>query len=114
MCSSVGGVWTVILGLVNQIFFPLGIQIESCLRLLKEFSPKNFGPKTLRCGDTDFEEERQVSFGKKHQVTDQLVELPIEHQIYDMIDAAGLEGLTVMEVCALLLVFALFISMFLL
>jgi hypothetical protein len=70
--------------------------------LLKSFSPKNFEPKTLGCGDDDFEEEQQVNFGKKSQITDQLVELPIEHQIYDMIDAAGSEGMTVMEVCAII------------
>lgn len=69
------------------------------MRLLKKFSPKIFEPKTRGHGDDDFEEERQLNFGKKHQITDQLVELPIEHQIYDMIDAAGSEGLTVMEVC---------------
>lgn len=76
-------------------------QVESCLRLLKKFSLKNFEPKTLGHGDDDFEEEQQLNFGKKHQITDQLVELPIEHQIYDMIDAAGSEGLTVMEARAL-------------
>lgn len=70
--------------------------------MLKSFSPKNFEPKTLGRGDDDFEEEQQVDFGKKCQITDQLVELPIEHQIYDMIDAAGSEGLTVMEVGAII------------
>lgn len=44
-----------------------------------------------------------MKFGRKCQVTDQLAELAIEHQIYDMIDAAGFEGITVMEVCYLLL-----------
>lgn len=44
-----------------------------------------------------------MKFGRKYQVTDQLVELAIEHQIYDMIDATGFEGITVIEVCCLLL-----------
>lgn len=43
-----------------------------------------------------------MKFGRKCQVTDQLTELAIENQIYDMIDAAGFEGITVMEVCYLL------------
>lgn len=81
---------------------------------MKTFSPKQFGPNTHGCGDDDFEEEPQVKFGKQRQITEQLVELPIEHQIYDMIDAAGSEGLTVMEVCLLIYVFTCFILMLLL
>lgn len=65
------------------------------LRLLKTFSPESLGFVD------DFADE-PIKFGKKCQVSDQLVELPIEHQIYDMIDAAGSEGLTVMEVGALI------------
>lgn len=45
-----------------------------------------------------------MKFGRKYQVTDQLVELAIEHQIYDMIEASGFEGMTLMEVCYLLLI----------
>ncbi|KAG6733311.1 hypothetical protein I3842_01G220300 [Carya illinoinensis] len=85
--------------IVEQFDAKVNGKVESCLRLLKKFSLKNFEPKTLGHGDDDFEEEQQLNFGKKHQITDQLVELPIEHQIYDMIDAAGSEGLTVMELC---------------
>lgn len=69
--------------------------------MLKEFSPKIFEPRVLGCVDDGYDEQ-QVKFGKKCQVTNQLVELPIEHQIYDMIDAAGPEGLTFMEVCAMI------------
>lgn len=76
-------------------------QVERCLRLLKTFSPESLEVKTFRCIDDDFEEE-QVKFGKKCQVGNELVELPIEHQIYDMIDASGSQGLTVMEVGALI------------
>ena len=57
--------------------------------------------KPLGCVDDDFGEE-QLQFGKKCRVSNQLVELPIEHQIYDTIDAAGSQGLTVMEVDALI------------
>ena len=40
-----------------------------------------------------------MKFGRKCQVTDQLTELAIEHQIFDMIDAGGSEGIAVMTVC---------------
>ncbi|KAA8541644.1 hypothetical protein F0562_022796 [Nyssa sinensis] len=71
----------------------------SCLRLLKKFTIKNFEPKSLGCGYDDIETEQLVKLGKRGQITDQLVELPIEHQIYDMIDAEGSKGLTITEVC---------------
>ena len=69
---------------------------------MKNFSPESLELKTLGCVDDDFEEE-EVKFGKKFQVCNQLVELPIEHQIYDTIEASGSQGLTVMEVGALIL-----------
>ncbi|KAH7865791.1 hypothetical protein Vadar_011204 [Vaccinium darrowii] len=59
----------------------------SCLRLLKSFSPSFFEPK------------QQVKLGKRGQITDQLMELPIEHQIYDMVEAEGSKGLTITEIC---------------
>lgn len=73
-------------------------QVERCLRLLKAFSSKLFEPKSFGCGDS-FEKE-QLKFGRKFRKTEQLVELPVDHQIYDMVDAEGSEGLAVMEVCA--------------
>ncbi|XP_076949075.1 uncharacterized protein LOC143621593 [Bidens hawaiensis] len=60
----------------------------TCVRLLKKFSPENFMPK-----------EQQVKRVKRGQITEQLLELPIEQQIYDMIDAEGSKGLTYNEVC---------------
>ncbi|KAF8388748.1 hypothetical protein HHK36_025428 [Tetracentron sinense] len=73
--------------------------VVSCLRLVKKFAPKNFQPKAVGCGSDDFDTDQMMKFGKRGQITDQLVELPIEHQIYDMIDAEGSKGLTVTEVC---------------
>lgn len=67
----------------------------TCLRLLKKFSQKHFEPKSSRLGDDDLDAETL----KRGQITEQLVELPIEQQVYDMIDAAGSKGLTVFEVC---------------
>lgn len=70
--------------------------------MLKKFSPKCFEPKTQGSGLDDPDAEQLVKSGKRGQITDQLVELPMEHQIYDMIDAEGPKGLTVIEVCVLI------------
>ncbi|XP_057977726.1 uncharacterized protein LOC131164495 isoform X2 [Malania oleifera] len=85
-------------GVVEEFCAKVDEKEVSCLRLVKQFSTKYFEQKNLGCGDDNFE-EYSAKFGKKGQITDQLVELPIEHQIYDMIDAKGREGLTVVEVC---------------
>ena len=60
--------------------------IEACLRLLD--------PITTGSGN----EDKKLNSGKICQVIDQVVELPIEHQIYDIIDAAGSYGITLKEV----------------
>lgn len=91
--------------LVKKVFacFALHmLQEVSCLRLLKKFSPKNLEPKTLRCRSDDPDTEEPVKLGKRGQINDQIVELPIEHQVYDMIDAEGSKGLTITEVCPFL------------
>ncbi|KAG7646645.1 B-block binding subunit of TFIIIC [Arabidopsis thaliana x Arabidopsis arenosa] len=65
-------------------------KVERCLRLLKRFSAKDFnysGKKQL------------LKFGRSIQKTEQTLELPIDNQIYDMVDAEGSKGLAVMEVC---------------
>ncbi|KFK36232.1 hypothetical protein AALP_AA4G095200 [Arabis alpina] len=65
-------------------------KVERCLRLLKRFSVKDFncsGKKQL------------LKFGRSIQKTEQTLELPIDNQIYDMVDAEGSKGLAVMEVC---------------
>nr|XP_011467426.1 PREDICTED: uncharacterized protein LOC101308114 isoform X2 [Fragaria vesca subsp. vesca] len=73
-------------------------KVESCLRFVENSSPTRVDPRTVVHVDEDFVEEQNVKFGKKCKITDQLVELPIEHQIYEIIDAAGSEGLTRNEV----------------
>ncbi|XP_023749005.1 uncharacterized protein LOC111897275 isoform X1 [Lactuca sativa] len=70
----------------------------SCLRLLKTFSPKTFVPKSHGGGDDDLDTEQQVKLVNSGQNTEQLLELPIEQQIYDMIDAEGSKGLILNEV----------------
>ncbi|KAK6779378.1 hypothetical protein RDI58_021562 [Solanum bulbocastanum] len=56
-----------------------------CLHLLKGFSPKHF--------------ETMMKKGKGGHISDLLLELPIEHQIYDMVDAEGDRGLPFNQVC---------------
>ncbi|XP_050381184.1 uncharacterized protein LOC126798301 isoform X2 [Argentina anserina] len=73
-------------------------KVESCLRFVENSSPIRVEPRTVVHVDDDFVEEKHVKFGKRCKITDQLVELPIEHQIYELIDAAGSEGLTRNEV----------------
>ncbi|KAF9685289.1 hypothetical protein SADUNF_Sadunf03G0039100 [Salix dunnii] len=72
-------------------------KVECCLRLLQEFSPNNFEPKTRGCGE-DCDNKVPVKFGKMIQQNDQLVELSLDQQIYDLIDAAGSKGVTFREV----------------
>lgn len=73
------------------------MQEVSCLRLLKKFSPNIFEPKTHGGRNDDLDAEQLPKQGKRGQITDQLVELPIEHQIFDMIDIEGSKGLTITE-----------------
>ncbi|CAK9179892.1 unnamed protein product [Ilex paraguariensis] len=84
---------------VEEFYAKVNKREVSCLRLLKEFSPKSFEPKTPGCGYDDLDTEQLAKMGKRGQITEQLVELPIEYQIYDMIDAEGSKGLTITEVC---------------
>ncbi|KAI3737738.1 hypothetical protein L2E82_27750 [Cichorium intybus] len=58
-----------------------------CLRLLKTFSPETY-----------LDTEQQIELVHRGQVTEQLLELPIEQQIYDMIDAEGSKGLISIEI----------------
>jgi general transcription factor 3C polypeptide 1 len=69
-----------------------------CLRLLKKFSPKHFEQKVSGWQPDDLNTEQPVKLRKRGDITEQLVELPIERQIYDMIDAEGSKGLLITEV----------------
>ncbi|XP_057786718.1 uncharacterized protein LOC131004125 isoform X2 [Salvia miltiorrhiza] len=70
-----------------------------CLRLLQSFSTSHFEPKSHGRGPDGMDIEQSQNLSKRGQVTEELVELPILRQIYDMIDVAGLKGLTNTEVC---------------
>lgn len=82
------------------------LQVELCLRLVKKFSEKNFEPKLLGFDD-HLDKGQQLKFGRTLRNVDQIVELPIDNQIYDMVDAEGSEGLPAMTVCIYFLDFAL-------
>ncbi|KAL8189135.1 hypothetical protein R6Q57_029396 [Mikania cordata] len=83
--------------LVEEFFATVNNKEVSCLRLLKSFSPETFMPKSHGDGDDDLDTEQPLKV-KRGQITDQLLELPIEQQIYEMIDAEGSKGLIVHEV----------------
>ncbi|KAL1174076.1 hypothetical protein V6Z11_A05G454800 [Gossypium hirsutum] len=85
-------------GLVEDLHAVVNEKVEFCLRLVKSFPEKNFEPKLLRC-DANLDKGQQLKFGKSILDVDQIVELPIDNQIYDMVDAEGSEGLPVMTVC---------------
>ncbi|KAK1577766.1 hypothetical protein Q3G72_024619 [Acer saccharum] len=85
-------------GTVEEFGAVVNKKVERCIRLLKKFSLKEFERNSPGCGDNT-EKEQQMKFGRRSPKNEQLVELPIEHQIYDMVDAEGSEGLTVIEVC---------------
>ncbi|KAH6827918.1 hypothetical protein C2S53_014880 [Perilla frutescens var. hirtella] len=70
-----------------------------CLRLLRSFSTSLFEPKLHGRGPDDIDIEQSPNFLKRGQITEELVELPILRQAYDMIDAAGSKGLTNTDVC---------------
>ncbi|XP_058097983.1 uncharacterized protein LOC131242975 isoform X6 [Magnolia sinica] len=84
--------------LVEEFRAEVNKKVVNCLRLLKKFDPKSFQPKTAVFAYDDFDTDQPDKCGNKGQTSDLLVELPIEHQVYDMVDAEGSKGITVMEV----------------
>lgn len=84
--------------LVEEFHAEVNKKVVTCLRLLKKFDPQNFQPKISTRSHDDSGIDQLVKCGKRGQITDELVELPIEHQLYDMIDAAGSKGIIVDEV----------------
>ncbi|XP_026434167.1 uncharacterized protein LOC113331736 [Papaver somniferum] len=85
-------------GLVEEFNAEVNRKIVSCMRLLKSFNPKQFEPKHAVGGADDFNSDQQLKFGNRGQVSAQIFELPIEHQIHDMIAAEGAKGITVNEI----------------
>ncbi|CAA0814592.1 B-block binding subunit of TFIIIC [Striga hermonthica] len=71
----------------------------NCLRLISSLSPSYFEPKLHGHGHDDTDPEQSKISMKRGQITEQLLELPLLRQVYDMVDAAGAKGLTNTEVC---------------
>ncbi|KAL5721524.1 hypothetical protein ACHQM5_005161 [Ranunculus cassubicifolius] len=65
-----------------------------CLRLLKRFDTDGVGENA-----DDLDVEDSLETGQRNKNLDVVLELPIEHQIYDMIDKEGRKGITVVEFC---------------
>ncbi|XP_071676455.1 uncharacterized protein [Lolium perenne] len=74
--------------LVEEIGAQVDDQVVLCLRLLKKFNPDEFKPKSTASN---------YKLGKKCLATDQIMELPLENSIYDMIQAKGTKGVTLVE-----------------
>ncbi|KAG4143590.1 hypothetical protein ERO13_D06G200300v2 [Gossypium hirsutum] len=79
-------------GLVEETTVKVNGKDEPCLHLLKKFCPLDYERNTTRCV-----EGKEFKFGRC-QIANQLVELPIDHQIYDTIDATGSKGMHITEV----------------
>ncbi|TYI78778.1 hypothetical protein E1A91_D06G237900v1 [Gossypium mustelinum] len=79
-------------GLVEETTVKVNGKDEPCLHLLKKFCPLDYERNTTRCV-----EGKEFKFGRC-QIANQLVELPIDHQIYDTIDATGSKGMLITEV----------------
>ncbi|KAL9157086.1 hypothetical protein ABFS82_09G122300 [Erythranthe guttata] len=84
---------------VEECFTMIKKKEVNCIRLLQSFSPSLFEPKLNGHGHDDIETEQSTNLLKRGQITEQLVEIPVLRQVYDMIDAAGSKGLTNTEVC---------------
>lgn len=78
--------------------FSWGFQDVLCLRLLKKFDHNDFESKLTASTYDGFDTDNVVKHGKRGQITDQFLELPMEYRIYDMIDAEGSKGITIFEV----------------
>ncbi|KAK8452919.1 hypothetical protein SEVIR_5G197500v4 [Setaria viridis] len=74
--------------LVQEINAKVDDKVIHCLRLLKRFDPNEFTPKSMTSN---------YKLGKKGLATDQVMELPLENCIYDMINAQGTKGVTLVE-----------------
>ncbi|KAI6671740.1 hypothetical protein NL676_006625 [Syzygium grande] len=84
--------------LVEEFEAKVNGKVQKCLRLLKNFPPESIEPQSLGSGKSDQSEEF-LNFGRRSLITEQTAELPIEHQIFDMVDAEGPKGLVMKEAC---------------
>ncbi|CAO2195465.1 unnamed protein product [Urochloa humidicola] len=74
--------------LVEEIDAKVGDEVVHCLRLLRRFNPNEFKQESMTLN---------YKPGKKVLTTDQVMELPLENCIYDMINDQGPNGVTLVE-----------------
>ncbi|KAL6846714.1 hypothetical protein ACP4OV_024162 [Aristida adscensionis] len=74
--------------LVERLNTKVDDKVVHCLRLLKRFDPNEFSLKITAS---------KYKHGKKGQGTDQVIELPLDYCIYDLINAQGPKGITLVE-----------------
>ncbi|KAL6514977.1 hypothetical protein OROGR_020556 [Orobanche gracilis] len=86
-------------GVVEECCTMIKNKKVNCLRLVQNFSPSYFEPKLHGRGHDDIDTEQSKNSLERGQITEQLAELHILRQAYDMVDAAGTKGLTNTEVC---------------
>ncbi|KAL6557503.1 hypothetical protein OROMI_017853 [Orobanche minor] len=86
-------------GVVEECCTMIKNKKVNCLRLVQNFSPSCFEPKLHGRGHDDIDTEQSKNSLERGQITEQLAELHILRQAYDMVDAAGTKGLTNIEVC---------------
>ncbi|CAN0906918.1 hypothetical protein LINGRAHAP2_LOCUS24517 [Linum grandiflorum] len=86
-------------GIVEEFDAKVNDKVERCIHLLNKFSPKIFQTKPLgrSCA---YDNIRQLKFGRRPKLNEQLLELPINLQIYDLIDEKETEGAVGIEVCS--------------
>ncbi|CAM6083280.1 unnamed protein product [Calypogeia fissa] len=80
-------------GLVEILSAQIEHKVRSCIRLVKSFDSKAF--KTT---NDETENEPSLKCAKRGQVTDLVAELPIDQQIYNLVDRSGSEGVQMIEV----------------
>ncbi|XP_068654207.1 uncharacterized protein [Aristolochia californica] len=78
-------------GCIEEFKAEVNKKVVKCLRLLKKFEPS--------CENDDLDPDQPTQCAKRGQITEQVVELPVDQQIYNMIQAAGQHGILVTEVC---------------
>ncbi|CAN1286791.1 hypothetical protein LINPERPRIM_LOCUS19417 [Linum perenne] len=86
-------------GLVERFDAKVNEKVEHCIRLLKKLSPDGFETK-VSGGSSACDGNKQLKFGRRPKINEQLLELPVNHQICDVIAAKGTEGATGIEVCS--------------
>ncbi|KAH7414897.1 hypothetical protein KP509_14G017100 [Ceratopteris richardii] len=73
-------------------------KVLPCIRLSKPFDPKAFISRDSRGNLDQTESDRSTRGTKRGQITEQVAELSINRQIYDIIKQGGPEGVPVTEI----------------